>query len=514
MSISLTPVDAGTDRMTFNSLSYFIFLPVLFIAFAVVGTRYRWIVLLLASYIFYGFLLKPALLVVLTLVILITFWLGKLISNNPDPSKRKWLLWTGVIANLSLLVYFKYIPFLTENLNLLFGILNANVSIHVPQSFVSIGLSFFIFQAISYLADIYFRITKPEPHIGYFALYLGFFPKLLQGPIERAKGLLPQLKEPYRFDYAMVRNGLYLFAWGLFKKVVVADRLGILVDSIYSDVHSYSGLSLLVATYCYAFQIYYDFSGYTDMALGTASLFNIRLTQNFNRPYLATSIADFWRRWHISFCRWILDYIFEPLQMRWREWGVRGTAAALIVTFLASGIWHGASWGYIVWGGLHGVYLVISIFWKPYQKKLHKYLGLQKTLLLKVFQILLTFQLVCFTYIFFRASTLADALYIIKESVTGVTGDISRIMTSQVSVVQILFPGQLQGEVLLILCLMVMIAIFSAIERSQSPNTSQIGGFAWLSKVPLPIRISIYAGLLYMFAIHGASTQSFIYMQF
>ena len=136
------------------------------------------------------------------------------------------------------------------------------------------------------------------------------------------------------------------------------------------------------------------------MALGTASLFNIRLTQNFNRPYLATSIADFWRRWHISFCRWILDYIFEPLQMSWREWGIRGTAAALIVTFLASGIWHGASWGYIVWGGLHGVYLAISIFWKPYQKKLHKRLGLQKTWRLKIWQTAVTFHLVCFTYIF------------------------------------------------------------------------------------------------------------------
>jgi len=478
------------------------------------GIRYRWLVLLLASYIFYGFLLKPALLFVLTLVILITFWFGKLISNNPDRSKRKWLLWAGVIANLSLLIYFKYIPFFTENLNLLLRILHVNVSANVPSLLVSIGLSFFIFQAISYLADIYFRITKPEPHLGYFALYLSFFPKLLQGPIERAKDLLAQLKEPYQFDYGVIRNGLLLFMWGLFQKVVVADRLGLFVDVIYNNPHSYSGLTFLVATYCYAFQIYYDFSGYTNMALGTASLFNIRLTQNFNRPYLATSVADFWRRWHISFCRWILDYIFEPLQMRWRDWGIRGTAAALIVTFLASGIWHGASWGYIVWGGLHGFYLAISIFWKPYQKKLHKRLGLQKTWRLKIWQTAVTFHLVCFTYIFFRATSFADALHIVKQIVTGVPADFSRMMLSHESFFQALCPVQLQGELLFTLCLVILASIFSAIERSQSQNASQAGGFTWLSKVPLPIRISIYAVLFYMFAFHGASTQSFIYLQF
>ncbi len=206
---------------------------------------------------------------------------------------------------------------------------------------------------------------------------------------------------------------MLIFAWGLFKKVVVADRLALFVNAVYGDVHVYTGLPLVLATWFYAFQLYFDFSGYTDMALGSARLFNINLTQNFNSPYLATSVAEFWRRWHISFSRWILDYIFKPLQMAWRDWRTAGTAASLVVTFLASGIWHGVSWGFVVWGGLHGVYLATSVYYRPWQKKIHKALGITKSPLLKVWQTVVTFNLVCFAWIFFRANSLSDAFYII-----------------------------------------------------------------------------------------------------
>ena len=182
------------------------------------------------------------------------------------------------------------------------------------------------------------------------------------------------------------------------------------------------------------------------MALGIACLFNIRLTQNFNRPYLATSIADFWRRWHISLSRWILDYIFKPLQMLWREWGIIGTSVALVVTFLIVGIWHGASWGYVAFGGLQGLYLTTSLFWKPYQKKLHKRLGLQNTILLRSWQTLCTFHLICFAYIFFRATTIDDALYIIKQTVAGLPADFYRIVGVPGSFFQALFPAQSPGD--------------------------------------------------------------------
>jgi D-alanyl-lipoteichoic acid acyltransferase DltB (MBOAT superfamily) len=278
---------------------------------------------------------------------------------------------------------------------------------------VTVGVSYFVFLAISYLADIYLETTEPEPNFPMVALSLAFFPKLLQGPIERAEVLLPQLRSSFRFDYAMARSGLALFLWGLFKKVVVADRLGIVVDAVYGNLHDYHGVTLVLATYCYAVQIYCDFSAYTDMALGTARLFNIHLTPNFNSPYLATSVADFWRRWHITFSRWILDYIFKPLQLAWRDWHSAGTVAALVVTFLVSGIWHGATWGFVVWGLLHGIFLSMATLYRPYQKKIYQSLGLAGRPAVRWWQIFVTFNLICLAWIFFRAASVQEGWYVI-----------------------------------------------------------------------------------------------------
>ncbi len=272
-----------------------------------------------------------------------------------------------------------------------------------------------MFQAISYLADLYLEIEKPEKRLDDFALYMAFFPKLLQGPIERAGDLLPQLKTPYRFDYENMRMGLLLFAWGLFKKVVIADRLGTFVDPVFEDVQAHTGLSLLLSLYFYAFQIYCDFSGYTDMALGSARLFNIRLTQNFNSPYLATSVTDFWRRWHISFSRWILDYLFKPMQMQWRNWRTGGTVLALLITFLISGLWHGVSWGFVIWGLLHGIYLSAPVLWAGLAKKKQKRSKQPKSGIRTGVQIFLTFHLLVFSWIFFRANSVGDAFQILRN---------------------------------------------------------------------------------------------------
>lgn len=403
--------------MVFNSLSYLLFLPGIFLLFTIVPDRLRWLLLLVASYVFYGFLLKPYLLFVLAIVTANTFYFGNLIDKFQDITSKKCMLWLGVMVNVAFLIYFKYVPFLVDNLSSLLGTINGSLGLAMMKPlYVSIGLSFFVFQSISYLFDIYLEIEKPERHFGRFALYLAFFPKLLQGPIERAGDLLPQLKTSYTFNKDNIRFGVFLFVLGLFKKIVIADRLGLYVDMVYDDVNAYSGLPLLFATYAYAVQIYMDFSGYTDMALGSAQLFNIDLTQNFNKPYLATSIADFWRRWHITFSRWILDYIFKPLQMQWRYWKNWGTATALIITFLVSGLWHGASWGFVVWGGLHGLYMACSVFYKPYQKKLHKALGVEKTTLLKAWQVLVTFNLVSFAWVFFRARNLSDAFWVLQNA--------------------------------------------------------------------------------------------------
>jgi len=396
--------------MIFNSLSYVLFLPLVYLVFRCTAKRWRWLVLLVASYGFYAAFKVPYLLAVLLMVTGISYMCALRIAAQRDEASRKRWLWIGNFSCVAILALLKYLPFIKAEANSIFG-LNSTSS----SAIISIGVSFFTFQSISYLTDVYLETEEPEHHFGYYALYLAFFPKLIQGPIERADDLLPQLKKPFTFDYDNTRIGLVTIAWGLFKKVVIADRMGIFVNAVYNDVHSYHGISLLLATYYFAIQLYCDFSGYTDMALGTARIFNINLTQNFNSPYLAESVAEFWRRWHISFSRWIFDYIFRPLQMRWRNWGVWGTSCGLIITFLVSGIWHGASWGYVIWGLLHGTYLAVSIFTRPKLLKLYKYLRIEKTIFLKLIRIVITFNLICFAWVFFRANSINDIFYILNN---------------------------------------------------------------------------------------------------
>lgn len=408
--------------MNFNSIEYLLFIPIVFLCLYLAGAKLRWLVLLGASFYFYLTLKHLYLLVALFFVGAISYVCGILLERCGSTRGKGAIFWVGVSTNLLVLIAIKYLPFLERNLNALLSGLSLQLAVPEGRTLVSIGVSYFVFQAVSYLIDIYLEIEKPERHLGYFTLYLAFFPKLLQGPIERMGDLLPQLRTGSKFDQENFRAGLLQFGWGLFKKAVLADRLALYVNTVYGDVHSFTGLPLIFATYLYAFQLYFDFSGYTDMALGTARMFNIRLTQNFNAPYLARSMADFWRRWHISFSRWILDYIFKPLQMQLRNWRNLGTATALLVTFLVSGIWHGASWCFVIWGALHGLYLAASVFYKPFQKKIYKRLGLEKSKIQQVWQTLVTFHLVCFAWIFFRAASVSDAMYVVTHLFDGVSG--------------------------------------------------------------------------------------------
>jgi len=483
--------------MPFNSLTYFMFLPVVYLIFYFAGERARWCVLLAASLLFYAALNTPYLLVVLVLVAMMTYCFGIWLDQAESAKAKRVLLWGGIAVNVLILVVMKYLPFLSENLKALSTLLSLDAQIQPVKAFIAIGVSYYVFQAISYLFDIYLEIEKPERHFGYFALYLSFFPKLLQGPIERAGDLIPQLRNRYKFNYDNMRFGMLLFTWGLFKKVVVADRLAFFVDQIYNDVQMYKGLALLFATYTYAFQIFMDFSGYTDMALGSALLFNINLTQNFRSPYLATSVADFWRRWHITFSRWILDYIFKPLQMQWRQWKNWGTATALVIAFLISGIWHGASWGFVIWGGLHGLYMACSVFYRPYQKKLHKTLRIANTRFLKAWQVIVTFNLVSFAWIFFRANSINDALYIVKNLIpTNTTFDFLN---------QIFTNGKLE----------LVIPIFGLISVAVVGLSLQSQKIISLFKLSTTIRWSIYFLLVTLLMLFNTNTHlTFIYNRF
>jgi alginate O-acetyltransferase complex protein AlgI len=483
--------------MTFNSLSYFFFLPLVVLAFYYTHNRYRWLLLLLASYGFYATFRAPQLLFVLALVTGISYAVGRRLGRTSGGRKRKWIFWSGLTACVSILAVMKYLPTHLTSLTREF-----------PHSnlLISIGVSYFTLQACSYLIDIYLDIQKPEHHLGVHALSLAFFPKLLQGPIERAGVLLPQLKQPYQFNYNTIRSGMLQFSWGLFKKVVIADRLAQFVNPVFGDVHSYTGVTFLVIVFFYAFQIYCDFSGYTDMALGTARLFNIELTQNFKSPYLASSIADFWRRWHISFSRWILDYIFKPIQLAWREHGKAGTALALMITFLASGIWHGSTWGFVVWGLLHGLYLATSVFYKPFQKKLYRKLGLDKTKVSEAWKILVTFNLVCFAWIFFRSNTVSDGCYIISS----IARDFYKIVDFKYARLQFRGLGLGYEDLwmsLSLICLMVMVHI---LEAKKGDIWSRL-----LSK-PAWVRWPVYYMLTFsiVFLAPTNAAKSFIYMQF
>lgn len=400
--------------MYFDSLQYMMFVPAVLAAYQLMPSRWRWAVLLSASIAFYAALRMPLLLVAWTLVVLTSYRLGRRICDESSSARKRTYLWAGVAAQVVILGSIKYLRPILRLISPRFESQTGGM-----DWFSTLGVSYYTLQAVSYLADVYLGTVEPERHFGRFALYLGFFPKLLQGPIERADDLLPQLRSLRSFNYANVRSGLLLFCWGLFKKVAVANRLAPFVTAVYYDPHGYSGLSLISATYLYALQILADFSGYTDMALGVARMFNIELTQNFKSPYFATSIADFWRRWHISFSRWILDYIFKPLQIEWRNAGKAGVVVALLVTFLFSGLWHGVALTFMAWGLLHGLYLASSVLLKPWREAVYRKIGIANHPWRNVFQRIITFNLVAFAWIFFRAHSIADGWYIATHLFAG-----------------------------------------------------------------------------------------------
>lgn len=495
--------------MSFYSFQFPLFLLGVYVLFRLAPERVRWAVLLVASFLFYSFFRIIYLPIALAYSILVTYLAATWIDRTPAPRTKQTAFLVGLLANLALLVLLRYLPFVTTNFNRATGWIPGFPTVPVAPVLVSIGVSYFVFQAISYLIDVYSVAERAEPHLGILALYLAFFPKLLQGPIERAEDLIPQLKVRFEFQYENFRAGLVRFGIGLFKKLVLADRIGIFVDAAYGDVHSYTGVALLFATYLYAFQLYFDFSAYTDMAIGVARVFNIQLSENFRRPYQATSIAEFWRRWHITFSRWLLDYLFTPLQMGFRNWKKFGTPLALLLTFIVSGIWHGASWGFITWGVLHGFYLSSAVLLKPYQRAWHKRLCLEDTRILRTWQVFVTFHLVCFAWIFFRANSLSDAQYLIAHFFVGLPDSLSEL-TRAGAWKQVLLFGQSPREFAVLL--LVSVALFAgSIICKRRFETLEI----FLEKERTPLRWAFYFALILTVIVFPVDAhKKFIYFQF
>jgi len=358
----------------------------------------------------------PVYILILGFTIVVDYFAGIYIEKSMG-RKRKLFLTYSLIANIGVLAVFKYYNFLNDNLTVLLHGMDFKNPIPYLSILLPVGLSFHTFQAMSYTIEVYRGHQPAERNFGIYSLYVMFYPQLVAGPIERPQNLLHQFYEKHEFDYYRVSEGLKLMLWGFFKKLVVADRLSLYVNAVYGNPDQHSGLSLLLATVFFAFQIYCDFSGYSDIAIGAARVMGFKLMTNFNRPYFSKSIAEFWKRWHISLSTWFKDYLY--ISLGGNRVSVPRWYFNLFFVFLVSGLWHGANWTFIIWGALNGFYLVAALITAPLTKKITKASGISKIKWLnQLLQILFTFTLTCFAWIFFRANTVHDAFTVIKKIVT------------------------------------------------------------------------------------------------
>lgn len=477
--------------MLFNSFQYFFFLAVVVPVYFATPCRYRWVPLLVASYYFY-MCWNPAYILLIVASTLVDYVAARRMAGSQSVATRRLCLAASLTVNLGLLFTFKYYNFFVDNVA---AVLDGwHVAYQMPTShlLLPVGISFYKFQTLGYTIDVYRRKVPAERHLGKFALYVAFFPQLVAGPIERAARLLPQMYEKHRLDVDRIVSGARLILWGLFKKVVVADRLADFVNRIYDDPTPYSGATLLLATYFFAFQIYCDFSGYTNIAIGSARLLGFDLMQNFKLPYLATSIPDFWRRWHISLTTWFRDYVYFPLggsrvDSRW-IW-----TRNVCIVFLVSGLWHGANWTFAVWGLLHSGFYLASMVTTPARMHVAETLKIPVPLQ-RLTKRLITFHLVVLAWVFFRAESVGDAVFIVRTILTDLTGPLY------------LGPSQL-ATVLGVGLILVLIAVQWLQSHDRLP-------FYRGSRARWFVRWPAYVGLLMAIALLGKTNNEFIYFQF
>jgi D-alanyl-lipoteichoic acid acyltransferase DltB (MBOAT superfamily) len=422
----------------------------------------------------------------------VNFYTGKKISETAQKKEKK--LWLALALALSLapLIYYKYANFFIDNFIELLTFWGVKGSFSYLNVILPVGISFFTFQALSYSLDIYKKKAEVENNFINFVTFVAFFPQLVAGPIERSSHLLSQFREKHNFSSVLFMEGTKLFIWGLFKKVVIADRLSIYVDNIYNHPELHTGSTLAVATLFFAIQIYCDFSGYSDMAIGSARILGFRLMQNFNLPYLASSIGDFWKRWHISLSSWFGDYLYIPLggnRVSYFRWVLN-----IFIVFLVSGFWHGANWTFIVWGGLHALYYLFE----NWGNKLLHILALnqiKKTGAYRVFKVVSVFVLVCFAWIYFRANSIGDAFYISEKIISNIQSPLykgSSMVTFSLSILLIFF--------LFVVQLSQYFSISSL--YFSKPKTHPALQFTW------------YVALLLGISLFGMSSSAFIYFQF
>jgi alginate O-acetyltransferase complex protein AlgI len=478
--------------MLFNSFEYFLFLPAVVLVYFLLPFRWRNLFLLAGSYFFYmswkwefGFLML--------FTSLVNYFAGLKISSTPERNTRRLWLTAAVILSLGVLVYFKYANFFIAEAAAILKSLGLKVSEYYLKVILPVGISFFTFQALSYTIDVYRGKMHVEKNPVEFTLFVSFFPQLVAGPIERATNLLGQFKKEQYFSSDRLLQGSKLILWGLFKKVVIADRLSSYVAQVYASPESFGGSTLLLATFFFAFQIYCDFSGYSDIAIGSAHILGFRLMQNFNLPYLATSIRDFWHRWHISLSTWFADYVYKPL-------GGNRVAAGrwifnIMAVYLVSGLWHGANWTFITWGAVFGLLYLAEHYGDLLLKKAGLDDFFYSSGILHIARVIFILTAVLVSWVFFRARNMSDAGYIVTHMLTGLD--------------RIPYLGSSAFETVLGL---IFIMMLYGIQVLQYRGIISI--YMSPSGVSRYLRWTGYAFILVMIAMFGVSSEQFIYFQF
>ncbi len=473
--------------MLFNSLDYALFLPTVFLLYWFVfksNLKIQNLFLLLASYFFYA-CWNWKFLALIILSTLINYYLGKWISANPQNSK--FFLWVGIILNLVILGFFKYYNFFIENFIEMFRIFGTELNITPLKIILPIGISFYTFQGISYLTDVYRKNFKPSDNLLSFSIFITFFPQLVAGPIERASDLLPQINNKRIFNYNQAITGLKLIALGLFEKIVIADNCAVFVNAIFDDYASESGSTLFFGAVLFSFQIYGDFCGYSHIAIGSANLLGFNLTKNFNYPYLAQNIADFWRRWHISFSYWLRDYIYFPLGGS--KQGEYRKIKNLTIVFLISGIWHGADWTFVIYGAIHALLYIIFIYYRKWTRNIRVFSSKLTDTLYDFIAIVSTFVILTIARVFFRAESYSESMSYLKRMLSESLFEKPNISR--------FFIVSLFG--------------FLILEWLQKDKEHLLDLSDIKSKI---LRHLIYLGVVFMIFFYSSNNQSFIYFQF
>jgi len=487
--------------MLFTTIDYLIFLPIVFILYWLVNAKHRWVVLLAASYFFYAN--WNAKYVFLIFSVTLASYIAAILIDKKREFGKLILSLCGILV-FGLLVYFKYFNFLLETLNTFIRLGGSEKTFSFIDVILPVGISFYIFQAFSYVIDVYRQDVECEKHFGYFALFISFFPQLVAGPIERTSNLLPQLKAQNSFNYPLAVYGLRLMLWGYFKKLIIADRLAYYADIIFNSYPEFEGFTLLSGIFFFTIQIYCDFSGYSDIAIGSANLLGIKLMTNFKSPYFSASPKEFFTRWHISLSSWFRDYVYIPLG------GSRCSKSRhfinLMITFLASGLWHGAAWTYVAWGGIHGIGNALSpkkkkitaTENKPEDKKEHA-----STKVLWWLRVFVTFIFCMFAWTFFRAFNFKCAVSVLSRVFVGISSPVSYIMNGLMAI------SISKDELILIAVCIIILFVYDYVSLKHDV-------LLLLDRIPRPARYAVYVAVVIaiMCFVPVYGNNEFIYFQF